>query len=432
MFARSKHDPRNLPAITPGKHGRMPVTAVRALQRAGIRIRLATGLLVVAGSVAPTVYADPSPAEAPAPSADELLARLREIKQLRTKDGRGLVVGRVQADVMDVVRWLEATLSRIEGITKIETPYSRDLPFRVLLGGTAGEPSRVVGHAGHPGRGIAPRLEITQYRQADQEQAERLVCRLIFTDYVAARASPDTAIDPPRWLWLGAAQSLYREQRGQSGEEVLSLWERGELLPVSEYLEGRQPAGTLTPDLCGAIFWWLTSLPASEGLMEAVFVRLAEKVPISSAWIAEQLPDIELGADVEQAWEEWVMARGRTVHEPGIPTPRARKELEAALLLYPGEFGIPLAYPVPPGSGFRWLINQRKEAWVSSFAATKSASLAVVAVGRGPEIQAVAQAHLESVERVAPELREIGSDEQGKGGVHGQSGNGFPHRRGAR
>ena len=135
--------------------------------------------------------------------------------------------------------------------------------------------------------------------------------------------------------------------------------------------------------------------------MEAVFVRLAEKVPISSAWIAEQLPDIELGADVEQAWEEWVMARGRTVHEPGIPTPRARKELEAALLLYPGEFGIPLAYPVPPGSGFRWLINQRKEAWVSSFAATKSASLAVVAVGRGPEIQAVAQAHLDFLDALA-------------------------------
>ena len=109
--------------------------------------------------------------------------------------------------------------------------------------------------------------------------------------------------------------------------------------------------------------------------------------------MVDVLPGDQTPVELEKGWDRWLLAQRRTVLLPGVTSKEDVQRLCAALLLYPGAFGIPLndqpLRPVP----WEFLVTQREARWMGSFSRSKAADLQIMVAGCGEDVKRVVNAY---------------------------------------
>jgi hypothetical protein len=94
-------------------------------------------------------------------------------------------------------------------------------------------------------------------------------------------------------------------------------------------------------------------------------------------------------ADLDEAWDRWILRQKRMVYEPGRVTTNTTIHLRDQLVLYPGMSGVPLEKDVHLRIELRDLITRQDEPWIPTAAKSKATSLKILAAGRGEAFKAV-------------------------------------------
>jgi hypothetical protein len=207
----------------------------------------------------------------------------------------------------------------------------------------------------------------------------------------------------PAWLSLGTARNLRRAMRAEDTEIANRARKQGRLPGPADLLGmSHGDADPVTRAGCGLLVSWILSQPDRSGVMEDAFGRLAGGSSLTVDWLLGILPTCETVADLDAAWDEWVLRQRRTVYRPGTIREDTLDLLRAELLIHPGDFGIaqPEADEARP-LRLRDLIAQRGAGWLQAAVENKLARLRLLAVGRGEALLDVTERYCAFLEGVA-------------------------------
>ncbi|MBN1556546.1 MAG: hypothetical protein JW951_00200, partial [Lentisphaerae bacterium] len=169
----------------------------------------------------------------------------------------------------------------------------------------------------------------------------------------------------------------------------LRLWRAGRLPTVTDFLAGGGAAAARGP-MSGLLVGWLADRPDRAARFGALFERLAAGRTAPPGWFCEAVLGYGGAADLEEAWDAWMLQQERTVYEPGRASPAAWEALAAERLLYPGAFGIPHAVGTAP-LRLRDLMHWRDAPWLEAAVESKVRRLRLMALGRGEAYGAVVE-----------------------------------------
>lgn len=335
-----------------------------------------------------------------APPVDPAAVLARTPKVYRSPSGRIVVVGKHAGANLLVGKWADEVLARFEDVTELTCPLTRRAPLMITI------PLEVPADAAAPAvrrDASGKRLVVSGPMATGDIVADAGLCACLLDLWIANTANtppagrgsddelPDTPV--PDWLAVGIARNLYPERRAAAAGVVLAAWERGQLPPLLMCLTADTERADASIRACWALFvgaiadareggdWLrdvLTSAAAGRGRGPASpRVRL----------FPELTPD-----EIEVWWDGVILEERRVVRRPGRLTAEGRRRFEAALLLYPGTFGMPLSHELYDPFPWEMLIARRDERWVPSFCRRKLTALHVMAAGRGRVLQETAAA----------------------------------------
>jgi hypothetical protein len=379
-----------------------------------------------------------------APATFATVAKDPSTKLILSSSGHFSVGGTDAKESLLLARWLEETSARVEQITGSSIPFAdgETLNFTLHRMGNVEKPSVETTWDVQDGR-FLQRLVVLTRTEAVDEDVQGALCLLLLNRYVwaiAATNPPGRQVrSVPHWLSEGLSQNLDAEFRARDAARVFEVWQEGKALSIAAFLEvasrapgtgrTRQPRtgeeGEKKPEdspapaeappapvdapppgmtkemaraMSGVSVTWLLSLSESPARLGRIFARLAAGDPVSAEWLITTIPECRSLADLRERWDDWILRQKRVVHKPGVLTARSVEELRWALLLYPGDCGMPLAGTPNQWVGWRGLIGRRGEPWMPAFAANKSSSLRVSATGRGKEVEDVVECYAEFLE----------------------------------
>jgi hypothetical protein len=364
------------------------------------------GLLLLAARVA----AMENPAEAPPPAVTgdtSVVTATPSPRTIRAFDaynpvvstsGRFVALGPRTDENLIAVRWAEQWARKMEKLSGLRLAGDRRViriviqpPPQALPAGASGpalggEPdcTRVKLTQYVDGARLAQRIEIPGLNCLYGEEGEAAFCRLLFCD---ARIAPSNF---PLWLAVGMVRNLTVERRDESCRLVLDQWRRGGLAPLAQWLGSAETrgAGAEGADraMCGMLAAWMLQLPDRSQKLQAIVERLAQQRTVTADWFATTLFGLQRAADLDSAWDDWLLGQRRVVRLPGRVTPDLVDRMKAELLLYPGDFGIPLKDEPNHPVAWQSLIEERGASWVKVLACTKAGSLRMLAAGRGKDV----------------------------------------------
>lgn len=359
-------------------------------------------------------------------SADDLspIDRLRTLQpphRLRSHSGRFRITGTNSAENLELLKWAEEISRRIERTTGLKMTFGPEREFHILVDQRAATNSVRVDII----QDAAPRrfyqsLLIGDYIAADPAAANEALCRLFLNGYVfacpvtnliasASVNSPEAASvtnppppalpawkDPvPAWLSEGLAQHVFQERRDAGAEIALAQWRQGRIGTLSGFLRAEPDRTNATFRAVSCMFiGWLQSQPDKADVFKALFLRMAERQPLTPEWLATVIPSSKSLADFEVKWENWLISQWRVVHKPGKVTPTVLEHLRAQLCVRAGDPGM------PPTTNLNWraalsgLIAEKDAPWIPDVCAAKSAQFRLLGVGRGPEFANVIDAYI--------------------------------------
>jgi hypothetical protein len=128
-------------------------------------------------------------------------------------------------------------------------------------------------------------------------------------------------------------------------------------------------------------------------MMASAVETLASGGELDMPWLLRSAFDGGSVADAEDWWDTVVLKQRRVVRRPGRMTDADRDSFEAALLLYPGSFGMPLSQALYEPIPWSALIALKDEPWIDDFCLRKAVSLRMLAAGRGETLQKAAEAY---------------------------------------
>ena len=322
-------------------------------------------------------------------------------RMLRSSSSRVVVIGHNTGENLRVSRWAEAILSRIKALDCVPVPFSRTATFVIhIVPSSEKTRDAELAWIETPGR----RMVLTDVAFVETYEVADVFCRGVLQACVldvarrnVAKGEPLSALrirDVPPWLSVGLARNLYVANRSADRRRVLTQWQDGELLPMSDLLRAKENTSLKQdPAVMGCLVRWLLDGTDAASAWTDIFETLARGAPLDFAWMVDVLPGDQTPVELEKGWDRWLLAQRRTVLLPGVTSKEDVQRLCAALLLYPGAFGIPLndqpLRPVP----WEFLVTQREARWMGSFSRSKAADLQIMVAGCGEDVKRVVNAY---------------------------------------
>lgn len=296
---------------------------------------------------------------------------------------------------MELSAWADDFAGRVEKLVGLAMPFE-NRTFNIIVSEGKGSDTGVVsGTQQLENNRLTQKLFIEGYTNAVREDAEAVFCRLLLNGYVAER-KPSTGknqpLSAPRWLAEGIAQNLSPSARARSAKYVLEKWQDAQLATLAYFLDAANDEPVDRP-MSGILVIWLLTLPEKTGLFEKFFERLSGGGAITREWLVTCVPDCESTADLNEKWENWLLKQRLMVFQPGKASPEIVNQLQSELLLYRGEYGIPIKSNVFERITYNELIGECNSIWIPAFVQSKSASLRFLAVGHGEEFSGVVEAY---------------------------------------
>ena len=328
------------------------------------------------------------------------IERLLKTSVVKSASGRFTASGPDAVSAHAALRWAESVADDAEHLAGISLCFE-NRGIHISLRGTDVDVPRVVMEQETVGTRINQRLFIYGLDRLDAMDVDESLCRLILEGCVieqsrrlAGEAGAPGPAHVPAWLAQGVARNLRPEMRARDTELVIDRWQRGEVASLSRLIwltEGAAGdaavglAGTndLERAVCGVFTGWLLSHKDRADLFKTIVGTLATGHMLTGAWLAGYLPGCTDIAEIDAAWDAWILRQKRVVREPGKSTANAVDQLRGLLLLYSGDSGIPQSekrdyrrITLPE------LIESRRAEWMPAFCEQKCAALRVLALGR--------------------------------------------------
>jgi hypothetical protein len=332
------------------------------------------------------------------PVVDPLEFLASQSRMSRAKDGRLVVSGPNAGQNVVCRRWAESVLQAFEDVSSLRVPLTKDAPLSLLFV----EPDGVVTQGvrvliEQPG----VRLSVMGEAAFLDEHADEVLCRSLLERMILAdwarqgRPADEPPRAPPAWLSWGVARNLTSARRAEDAAGVLDRWHAGRLPPLREHFDAVDSAADVAwRSLCGVLVAWGLAME-HRPLLQGAIERLAAGEKLDYEWWTAAAGSGDAPADLECAWDGWLLSQRRVVFRPGQASEQDERGFRATLLIYPGVFGMPLNdrpfSPLP----WRDLIEQRKAHWVEEFCRRKSLQLRMASVGRSREMMRTAEAYCE-------------------------------------
>jgi hypothetical protein len=298
--------------------------------------------------------------------------------------------------------------------TDLPCPYRRGAPLTIELeAGGLGTNAPAAAAVVARGR----RLWLRDLARLDSETAHATVIRCVLESLLdgcagGAATNPPAASPPaavPGWLAVGLPRALFAVRRQDDRQQVLAEWEAGRQSTLPVFLESMRALGPCLPTRaldrarCGVLVAWIASQPDRDRAFARLLSALAgDPATMNGDWWAGLLRVEQAGAvGLDAAWDARMLRERRVVDAPGRTTRADVRRLRAALLIFPGLYGMP--FSGTPYGTVEWsaLIEMRDRPWLRDFCRNKGASLRLLAAGRGPALLKVADAYSAYLEAVA-------------------------------
>lgn len=319
------------------------------------------------------------------------------LKTHRSASGHFEFVGTNAVENMLLGQWAELVAERTGQLLSVPLPFDGRRVRLVVQAGDTDDcgvhaPSELYSDGLRIQRLVMPAIECL-----DDERVLNALCRLLLSGYVATAADrgvPRTGAQPlfgriPPWLAQGVARNLTAEWRAVNSRHVVARWQEGRLPLLKDWLARAAEAPGENRYLYGVFVDWLLDCRDRPARTRALFRHIAGGGAVTADWLVALLPGANSAADLEELWDSSMLVRKRVVFRPGTIPAEAVRQLRAALLLYPGDSGIPLASSVEQGSGLGTLLEHRGARWVPVFCRAKVGALQLMAAGRGPAFHEV-------------------------------------------
>jgi len=305
-------------------------------------------------------------------------------------------------------------VDRVERMTRLEMPFKNRV-LRIVISGHHESGSedialsqQLVDHK------LVQQLIIRDYDNVDLEEAETAICGLLLNGYVIYRQAENVSRYSgrgmvgvsglgsagsqlgvaPAWLTRGVARNLYPSLKARNASQVLARWEQGLAPSVKQFLEPADEAERARARgkfVCGLFLAWLLSLPDRGVLFDAIFDEVAQGRSLSATRLAGSIGECDSTGELEKMWDDWILRQKRVIYEPGILTTGLLRRFRSELVVFSGEYGAVSGGNDGPAMQLEDLISRRNESWVSAWARNKSARLRILFVGRGEELEEVAE-----------------------------------------
>lgn len=347
---------------------------------------------------------------------------------------RFMVVGPDHRENQSVSSWAETIDNKLQAITGIELLGREPRGIRIVLREAPESASALAVEEYVDSGRLVHRITAVNLAQTDYETFQGLLCQILLRRHllILARqrgltlATEAGAVFPagggfPAWFWDGLSQNTLPGLQTRNVRLIAGEWRRGRLPPVGAILNPNAPLDVIDPKrdwdtlrrraAHGTFMMWLLSFPDRDKRLETLFERLAAGATVTTEHVAGLIPDCESAAAMDALWDEWILAQGRVIRMPGpIPQENAQR-LEWELLLYPGDYGIPMTGRLYEKVEWYDLIDRREDDWIPVFARVKADGLRLTAIGRGTEYGTVVEAYIHFLDalrrgRHEPLLRE--------------------------
>ncbi|MBL7115759.1 MAG: hypothetical protein ISS35_08325 [Kiritimatiellae bacterium] len=322
-------------------------------------------------------------------------------RMLRSSSSRVVIVGHNARENLLVSRWAEELLSRIKALDRVPVSFSRVSPFSIhIVSSSEKTPGAEAAWMETPGR----RMVLSDVALVDTYEVANVFCRGVLQACVLDVARRRVASgekgatvrvrDVPSWVSVGLARNLYVVNRRADRNRVLAQWQSGALLPISHFFRTMGDARLKQdPAVMGCLVRWLLDGTDAATVWTDLFDTLASGISLDFEWVVGVSQGVQTPVEFEQVWDRWLLAQRRTVLLPGETSKEDVQRLCAALLLYPGGFGIPLDdQPLRPIPWDR-LVTRREARWMDSFSRSKAVDLHIVGAGCGDDVKRVVNAY---------------------------------------
>jgi len=327
----------------------------------------------------------------------KVLERLQRTGVQRSACGRFVVLGRNRLENTKLLGWAQEFTGKFERATGIKMPSDR-WRLRILIENAGiDELPAVTLSTRHTEGWTTQQLNIRHSYQLEMgEAAERLTWLLLQASVLHGVGKenplvrprrPEDVVAVPHWLSRGLAHSFYADLRARDSDEGVDRWERGKLPALAGFLRvaDRYRKAADSP-MSGLVVGWMLSQRGSRADLRRLLARLGERRTCPPEWLLTLFGSCRSVMDLESAWDGWILAQRRVVHQPGVATLRVVRELARERLLYGGDSGIPSKGCIGYRTTMRELIDSRGEPWLRDVARLKSGKLRLLGVGRGKEV----------------------------------------------
>lgn len=210
----------------------------------------------------------------------------------------------------------------------------------------------------------------------------------------------------PRWLSMGLARTLDREQLAINRKIASVPGSELATMPVSTVLGWEQlPEGWHGHQaLCGLVAAWIMSVP---GAMDQVLDRVVRQTPVSPEWLATVGLQAGSVQGMEGLWQAWRQRMDRAILEFGGLSVMLIDQFKEELAL---EIKVPRRTPIPGEDPFETLrlepvaVPAARKTWpavVARAASGRIERLGVAVMGKAPELVEVANRYSRFYEAVA-------------------------------
>ena len=335
---------------------------------------------------------------APEGTGSETLARLTRYRIAKSKTGRFTAIGPRALDNAEACGWAERILTGMERQLGIECPLSRTVPMRMLLQTEVTESEAGVAPITFDGRG--KRFFIRDPLLIDAAKGDEALCRallaLCLQESVRTRRTVPVRAEVrlPGWLPLGLSRYLNAHARAGDSRSVLAEWQRGKLVLLQDIVSvDSAEEDSSVAAAQGMLLSWIVHMDNTKEVMDSAFDCLVSGGALDADWMSSAVEGCSSVADLEERWDAWILRQKRMVHIPGLKDTFEDDRMEAALLLYPGLFDIPLNEH--PHGAIEWdmLVERRKEPWIKGFCRKKSTDLRILTLGRDVHAREIVESY---------------------------------------
>ena len=331
-------------------------------------------------------------AEQPPTTIEKFLS----MRMLRSPSGRFVGYGTNTVQVSDLVRWADDTAERLDRLLGVMPPQGRP-PIRMVLTVDPGSTSGWVRVAS-----VSPALHfvVANYETVDVHAARRALVDGLLAEFSTwGTAQKTAALAAPAWLVTGMMRNMDPALRESDYEATFAVWREGRVPPLAECLAGLQSDTATNAAMTGVLVQWMLSLKGKDSCIREVMSRASGGAAPRADWFYT-FTGCRIPADLDAAWERWLMGRQWVIGETGRRPEWLVEQIRSERLIYPADSGIPNGKPGDPPLTLKDLIRERKAKWAREAASSRAVRLRLLAAGRANEVSDVLNAYSRFLEAV--------------------------------